>query len=40
MFQNKQYQMAKEPKTHDGKKAASSTNAAGKTGYIHVEDLN
>jgi hypothetical protein len=25
-------------KTHDGEKTASSTNAAGKTGYSHVED--
>jgi hypothetical protein len=28
----------KEPKTHDGEKTASSTNAGGKTGYPHVED--
>jgi hypothetical protein len=28
----------KEPKTHDEEKTASSTNAAGKTGYPHVED--
>jgi hypothetical protein len=28
----------KEPKTHDGEKTASSTNAVGKTGYPHAED--
>jgi hypothetical protein len=26
--------------THAGKKTVSSTNAAGKTGYPHVEDRN
>jgi hypothetical protein len=30
--------LTKEPKTHDGEKTASSTNAAGKTGYPHAED--
>jgi hypothetical protein len=30
----------KEPKTHEGELTASSTNAAGKTGYLHVEDWN
>jgi hypothetical protein len=28
----------KEPKTQDREKAASSTNAAGETGYPHAED--
>jgi hypothetical protein len=28
----------KEPKTHNGEKTASSTNAAGKTRYPQVED--
>jgi hypothetical protein len=27
----------KKPKTHDGEKTASLTNAAGKTGYPYVE---
>jgi hypothetical protein len=27
-------------KTHNGEKTASSTNAAGKTGYPHAEDWN
>jgi hypothetical protein len=30
--------VTKEPKTHDGEKRASSMNAAGKTGYSHIED--
>jgi hypothetical protein len=30
----------KEPKTCNGEKTAFSTNAAGKTGYPHVEDWN
>jgi hypothetical protein len=30
--------LIKEPKTHDGEKIASSTNAAGKTGYPHAEE--
>jgi hypothetical protein len=28
----------KAPKTHDGEKAASLTNVAGKTGYLLVEN--
>jgi hypothetical protein len=32
--------LTKEPKTYDGEKTASPTNAAGKTGYPHVEDWN
>jgi hypothetical protein len=28
----------KEPKTHDGEKKGSSTNAAGKTEYPPIED--
>jgi hypothetical protein len=28
------------PKTYDGEKTASSTNVAGKTGYLLAENLN
>jgi hypothetical protein len=28
------------PKTYDGKKIASSTNVAEKTGYLHAENGN
>jgi hypothetical protein len=30
--------LTKEPKIYTGEKSASSTNGAGKTGYLHVED--
>jgi hypothetical protein len=30
--------LTKAPKTYDGKKTASSTNVAGKTGYLHGEN--
>jgi hypothetical protein len=30
--------LIKEPKTYGREKTASSTNGAGKTGYLHVED--
>jgi hypothetical protein len=30
--------LTKEPKTHDGEKIASSTNVAGKTGYLPAEN--
>jgi hypothetical protein len=29
---------SKEPKAYIGENAVSSTNGAGKTGYLHVED--
>jgi hypothetical protein len=28
------------PKTYDGEKTASSTNVAGKIGYLHAENWN
>jgi hypothetical protein len=30
--------LTKEPKTHDGEKAASSTNVAEKSGYLPVKN--
>jgi hypothetical protein len=30
--------LTKAPKTYDGEKIASLTNAAGKTGYLHAEN--
>jgi hypothetical protein len=30
--------LTEEPKTYVGEKTASSTNVAGKTGYLHAED--
>jgi hypothetical protein len=30
--------LTKEPKAYNGEKTVSSTNVAGKTGYLHVED--
>jgi hypothetical protein len=30
--------LTKDPKTHKGEKTASPRNAAGKTGYPHIED--
>jgi hypothetical protein len=32
--------LTKVPKTYDGEKTASSTNVAGKTGYLPAENWN
>ena len=32
--------MTKEARIYNGKKTASSTSGAGKTGQLHVEELN
>jgi hypothetical protein len=32
------WSLTNEPKTYTGEKTASSTNDAGKTGYLHEED--
>jgi hypothetical protein len=37
-FRHKPTHQTKKPKTHNGKKTASSKNAAGKVGYPYAED--
>jgi hypothetical protein len=32
--------LTKAPKIYDGEETASTTNVAGKTGYLHVESQN